>query len=294
MASSYASVSALVPIIFQAVLDYAKENFFMPNLVVNYNDQQGMQVRTFRTYPSSGTVWNSMVETVDMTAQDFNYTSLATITPKEVGYRIDALDQRLATDGKLGVDEMADIAREFTYKIFKQVEVDLLSNFSAFTLGTVWAGTTASTAGTLTWGNIYAARSLLEKNKIPGPYYAVVDNYHYHYLATAANIAGLTNAAPLNIRNDIQTNYLVTQVTNDMFLYTSPNIGTTTAAQYNMGVYSKPAIALDIRRGFRIEPQRDASFRLTELNATMWYGAGLIQPTWGALLRGTVLSAPNN
>ena len=107
-------------------------------------------------------------------------------------------------------------------------------------------------------------------------------------------VAALTSAAPLQIRNDIQTQYLVQQITNDMFLYTSPNIGTSSIAQYQMGVFSKAAMTLDFRRGFRIEPQRDASNRLTELNATMVYGHALIQPTYGVLIKGTVLTTVNN
>lgn len=294
MASSYASISTLIPYVFQGVLDYAKENFFMSNLVTVYTDRSGMEVRSFREYPSSGTITNSLTETVDMAAQDFNYTALGTVTPKEVGYRLDAYDQRVDTDGDQGVGFVVDASREIAYKIMKQPEVDLISQFSAFTLGTVWAGSTVSTAGTLNWGNLYAARATLVKNKIPGPYFAVVDPFHYHYLAAQANIVGIANAAPLQIRENIQTQYMVSQIDNDFYLYSSPNIGTTTAAQYNMGVFNRASLVLDIRRGFRIETQRDASARLTELNSTMIYGFGAIRPTWGVLLRGTVLTSVNN
>lgn len=294
MASSYTAVSALIPYIFQGVLDYAKESFFMANLVTVFNDRGGMEVRSFREYSSSGTITNSLSETVDMAAQDFNYVASGTVTPKEVGYRLDAYDQRVNTDGDMGVQFVADASAEIAYKIMKQPEVDLLAGFSAFTLGTVWAGSTAGTAGTLNWGNLYAARATLVKNKIPGPYFAVVDPFHYHYLASQANIVGIANAAPLSIRETIQSQYLVTQVDNDLFLYTSPNVGTTTAAQYNMGVFTRQSIVLDIRRGLRIEPQRDASARLTELNSTMVYGTGVIRPSFGVLLRGTVISTVNN
>jgi len=292
--ASYSGVSAQIPFVLQAVMDYAKETFFMPNLVTVHTDMMGMNPRAFSQFPSSGTVFNGLAEATDLTAQGFDYTALGTITPKEVAYRIDITDQRATTDGSLSIDALGAIAQEFAYKVMKQPEVDLISYFSSFTGGTIWAGSAANTAGTLNWGNLYAARATLEKAKIPGPYYCVVDNYHYHYLATAANVAGLTNAAPLNIRNDIQSNYLVTQVTNDMFLYTSPNCGTNSSTQIFMGVFARPSLHLDVRRGLRVAPQRDESARLLELNATMWYGSGIIRPTFGVTIKGTVISSVNN
>jgi len=293
MAMTYSSVSTLIPHIFQAALDYARETLFMPSLVANYTDQTGMNPRSFAEYPSSGTVWNSVAEATDIDAQGFNYTTLGTVTPKEVGYRIDLYDRRLMTDRGFNIEAAADVAREITYKILRQPEIDLIAHFSAFTGGTVWAGSAASTPGTLTWGNIMAARAMMEKNKIPGPYYAVVDPMHYHFLAKEANIAGLTNAAPLSIRDQFQAQYIVQQVQNDLFLFVSPNCGTAAANQY-MGLFTRATLVLDIRQGLRIEQERDASARRTELVSNMFYGTGAIRPTWGVQLRGTVIATVNN
>jgi hypothetical protein len=52
--------------------------------------------------------------------------------------------------------------------------------------------------------------------------------------------------------------------------------GTTAGAGYATGgFFTQDAIALDIRRGLRIEPERDASARATELNASAIYASGL-------------------
>lgn len=292
--ATLAGISSLIPHIYQAVFDYAKESLFMPNLVTVLTDEQGWQSRGFYEYSSSGTVWRSVAEATDVTAQTFNPSSLGTLSVGEVAYRIDLYDRRMSTDGNLGIDVMADIAREINYKVMKAPEVDLISQFSVFTAGTVWAGSAANTAGTLNWGNLYAARAILEKANIPGPYYAVIDQYQYHYLATAANIAGLSNAAPLQIRNDIQRNYLQQQIGNDFYLYVTPNLGTNSSAQQFAGVFTRPALVLDVRKGLNIELERDASKRLTELVSTMWYGYGAVRTGYGVTIRGTVLSAPNN
>jgi hypothetical protein len=48
------------------------------------------------------------------------------------------------------------------------------------------------------------------------------------------------------------------------------------------GVFAPQAIAFDVRRAYRVEPERDASLRAWELNATMVYAYGLgPRPTWG-------------
>ena len=47
-------------------------------------------------------------------------------------------------------------------------------------------------------------------------------------------------------------------------------------------VFAPQAIAFDVRRAYRLEPERDASLRAWELNATMVYAYGLGErPTWG-------------
>ena len=41
------------------------------------------------------------------------------------------------------------------------------------------------------------------------------------------------------------------------------------------------AIAYDLRRDVRLEPERDASKRAWELNLTMMYAHGVWRPLWG-------------
>lgn len=291
--ATYAGISALVPHIYNAVLDYAKEQLFMPSVVTVLTDQMGFNERRITEYSSAGTVHANVAEATDLPAQTFNPAAIGTLTPREVGYRIDLYDRRALTDAEYDIDTAADIARELAFKVMKQPEVDLMGHFSSFTGGTVWAGTTISTAGTLTWGNLMAARAIMEKNAIPGPYYAVVHPMHYHFLAREANIAGLANPAPLRLRDDIQQNYKVTQIGADMFLYTSPLLASA-ASQVIMGMFARPALALDVRKGLTIETQRDASARLTELVATLYYATGAIRRGWGVTIMGTVINSVNN
>jgi hypothetical protein len=74
----------------------------------------------------------------------------------------------------------------------------------------------------------------------------------------------------------------------NMDFFVDANIASGTAAIGAM--FSKEALALDIRQGFTINPQWDASFAgvgAWELNASMVYGYGVYRPTYGVKLIGT-------
>ncbi len=70
---------------------------------------------------------------------------------------------------------------------------------------------------------------------------------------------------------------------------TSPSVAaveTTAGANYALGgVFSRDALAVDLRRPMRIEPERDASQRWTELNATIVYASGKWRPERGVILK---------
>jgi hypothetical protein len=50
------------------------------------------------------------------------------------------------------------------------------------------------------------------------------------------------------------------------------------------GIFSPLALALDVRRAPRIEPERDASRRATELNLSSVYAHGVWRPKYGVQL----------
>lgn len=70
---------------------------------------------------------------------------------------------------------------------------------------------------------------------------------------------------------------------------TAPTVGvtvTTPGSNYALGaMFSRDALAVDLRRPLRLEPERDASQRWTELNATMVYAKGGWRPERGVILK---------
>ena len=96
----------------------------------------------------------------------------------------------------------------------------------------------------------------------------------------------VANAAPLRIRDEIQSRFYIGSV-GDMNIYVMGSDGIEIPAGgtiYN-GIFNRDAIALDVRRALAIEPERDASLRRTELNATMVYAAGVWRKNWGVAIK---------
>jgi hypothetical protein len=279
--TTYADIQSLLPDVYDAAMMYAQQNFFMPSLVTVYTDMTGMQARKGSKY-AAGTVVTGLGETDDLDThtQEFARSAAFTLTPGEIGTQFFITDQRIESDDS---EVLADLSQHIGYTVFKQVEDDLLGNFSTFTGGTI-----GTAGGTLSWGDVYDAVAILRATGVPAPYFAVLHEYHYRRLAQAANIAGLANPAPLDLRDGIQSNYLVQNIGGNAFLYTSgvPAAGTAVVG----AVFSRAALAYDVRRGLRIEPQRDASRRGVEVNATHIYAHGLRRSAWGVTLIGDASS----
>lgn len=267
--TTYALISSLLPDVYEAALMYAQESFVMPQLVTVYTDQTGMQARKFSEY-APGTVATGLGETDDLTTQALARSLLATLTPAEIGTQFIVTDRRLDSDD---VDILADLSQHIGYTIFRQIEEDLVGHFENFTGGSVGTG-----GAPLTWARIYAGRARLAAANVPPPYNLVLSEYQYYDLATAANLAGLSAAAPLRVRDEIQSRYYVASV-GDIDIYTTSAIAAGTTV-YG-GMFNRAALALDIRRAMRIELQRDASLRSTEVNATAIYAHGLRRDAWG-------------
>ncbi len=70
---------------------------------------------------------------------------------------------------------------------------------------------------------------------------------------------------------------------------TSPSVSIATTVQgrnyARAGMFNRDALAFDLRRGLRVEAERNASLRATELNATMVYAHGVWRATHGVIIK---------
>jgi len=255
--------------IYADALFVARDNNLMMPLVTGFS-AQGMAPRVNSQW---GTATISAISDYDdLSSQPFTPATLATLTPAEFGAQFLLTDQRVESD-PFGVQSQA--ARELGLAMAEKMEKDMLGTFSSLTGGTVGAAGTV-----ITWGHIAAMLTRLRGQKAPGPYVCVLHPYHYHNLAKAASIATGTQANSPDFQNAVQRQFYVGN-TYGVDFYVTANLTVDSNDDAYCAMFSREAIAWDIRRAPRIESERDASRRAWELNLSAIYAVGAWRPKFG-------------
>lgn len=272
--STYSDISTLVGNIYQVALLTARESDVMSNLVTNWSST-GSQPRIWSSY--SGGTFATITEATDMTAQAFSPSAAGTLTPATFG------QQAFLTDLLVDGDPMpvqSNYGRFIGGLAGEHVDANLVGLFSSLTGGTV-----GTAGGTLTWANIFRGQAYMRANKVFGRYAVVLRPEQWYYL-TSATSGVPTLMQNTSIAENIVGGFYQASFSNLDF-FTDANISSGTAC--TAGMFGQEAIALDMRRPLRIEPQRDASRGAGgyELNCTMQYAYGVYRPTYGVQLIGT-------
>ncbi len=273
-------ISSFINTIFEDALFVARDNNVMADLVTFFGDRQGDEPR--QNSENAEVTINAIGEADDLASQAFTPTALATLTPAEYGAQYLLTDRRVATD-PFSVQQ--DAAQELGMGMAEDIDTNLLGNFSSLTGGTVGAAGSA-----MQWGYITAAHTRLRAQNAPGPYACVLHPYQFHQLASAASVAGGSFQAG-QLMDDVQNTMYVGQAFGVNF-YLSSNISIDGSDDAYGALFSRPALALDMRRAPRMEPERDASRRATELNLTSVYAHGIWRPKFGIQII-TDASAPD-
>jgi len=272
MATGYSRVADLNSYfnnIYEDAVFAARESTLATRLVTVFTDGAGDQTRTLPQYAQ--VTYASVAETEDFSnPTQFSKSALATLTPGEVMAQIILTDRRIETDPD---NARADATQELGVAAAQKVDTDIFGNFSSLTCGT--AGASGST---MTWGYFFAAASILRGNNIPGPWYAVLHPYHWHDLGVAV-APGTTVTNSPGFQDEVLRRWYVGSVAGIDIFY-SNNVPTSSTDAYS-AIFNPRALAYDLRRDYRLEPERDASKRAWELNATMLYAHGVWRPTWG-------------
>jgi hypothetical protein len=237
----------------------------MSTLVTTFSDRTGDEDRSNARYPQFTAT--AVAEVDDYSnASRFDKTLLNTLTPGEIMTQSILTDRRVATDPQAA---RRDCSIELGAAIADKVEQDLLGNFSSLTAGTIGAAGT-----TITWEHFFAARTVLRGNKVPGPYICVLHEYQWHQLATAVAMTSTVTNIPAGMVNDVNRRFYIGTVA-DVDIFTTANISVDADDDAYGAMYNRDAIALDVRRAPRLEPERDASARAFELNFSMHYAHGV-------------------
>lgn len=273
--STYDGIKTLVANIYDLALLTAQEGNVIAPFVTVFNET-GSAPRVFGSY--SGGTFASVAEDADMSPQAFNASVSGTITPATYGQQFLLTTRRIRSDPN---NAQAEAGQYLGETAAAHIDTNLAGVFSSFTGGTV-----GTAGGTLTWTNILRAQAYMRTNKIFGRYTVILHPVQWFYL-TSGTTGVPTFIDNPDLKNSIIGGFYQASFSN-MDFFADANIASGTAAV--AGMFAKPAIALDMRQPFTINPQWDASYSGSgawELNASMEYGFGVYHPTYGVKLIGT-------
>lgn len=276
--TKYSDISSFIASIYERSVFVAREMNLMSNLVSNYS-AQGWMGRTFSTRPQISA--ETVADGVDYSnPTTFNKSLVGTLTPAEAIAQVILTDQDMETDPD---GAMQDAAFELGAAIAAKIDTDLTAIFSSFSTdkgpGTGQTNTIADLAS--------AVAVVRNRMKRAGPVNAVLHPYQWHDIWALLGQPAATYPAIQEIANQAMRDYYVSSLLT-LSIYTSSNVPVS-GTDATGGVFNQDSIALDTRRPYRLEPERDASLRGTELNATAGYAVGLgKRPTFGVKFMGDV------
>ena len=212
-------------------------------------------------------------EATDLTNTAVNPTS-ETITASEVGVMTTLTD--LARDSA-SRNVGADIGKLFGEAIAKKVDTDLATLLDSFT-------TTLDSGGgvELTADKLFQAQAILRSLNVPAPYYGVFSPKAVFNLKKTLTSAGYnTNANAISdIGNEALINGYVGRVAG-IDIFENANIAINANDDSAGGVFHPMSLGLALKEDFKVETQRDASLRGTEIVASICYGTGVIKNNYG-------------
>lgn len=266
-------ISAFVNTVFEDAVFVARDNSVMSGLVTLFGNKAGLAPRDLSRYGSI--TMNSIAETDDLTSQAFTPGTIAVLTPSEFGAQAFLTDSRIESD-PFGAQR--DASQELGLSMATNIEANLLSHFNEF-------GGTIGTSGSLcTWGYFLAMHAKLRTARAPLPYTFVCSPYQFYQMGKAAAVGSTVTNAPAMQDQLIRdaSFYQGRYYGVDVFVTSDIEAGST-ATDGHAGMFSRAALALDIRRAPRLEPQRDASRRGWEFNMSAIYAHGVWRKEWGCL-----------
>ena len=217
-------------------------------------------------------------EATDLSNTAVNPTS-ATITASEIGVMTTLTDLG-ANSASRNVG--ADIGKLFGEAIAKKVDTDLVNLLDDFASASDQGG-----AGTeLTADLLFKAQAILRTANVPAPYYGVFHPkalFNLKKTLTQAGYAG-TATAISDIGNEALRNGYIGRIAG-IDVFENANITIDAYDDSYGGVFHPASLGLAMKEEFKVESQRDASLRATELVASIVYGTGVIKDTYGVSVK---------
>jgi hypothetical protein len=258
-------LNSLFNTIFERAQFVAREANIMVGLVTNYTASGYMARKLSKRAQATAQTKQEGVDFANPTT--FGRTLLATLTPGVVMAQALLTDEDRATDPDSAVN---DCSKELGDAIATKFDVDLLSDFASFATDKgPGAGQTATLA------KAAAGVAVLRTNKAMAPFFAVWHPYHWHDIWVELGQPASQKALLGDIANQALKSYVVGEwigVTH----FTSSNIAVDGSDDAVSGIFNSDSLGFDAREAITVEPERDASRKAWELNASAGYAHGVI------------------
>lgn len=268
--STKSDLNGLFNTIYEDALFVARENTMMTSLVTVYNGT-GYADRKISQWASLSA--ETVTEGVDYAnAQKFDKTLLATLTPSEVMAQTILTDVMRETDPE---ETRRSAALELGNAIATKIDTDLCADFASLSVD---VGNGAGQAATLAKFGVAVSR--LRNAKVPSPLYAVLHPYHWYDIWVLLGQPSANQALLGDIANQALKDFYVGSFLN-LTWFTNANIAVDSNDDAVSAVFNPQALAFDSRKAPVLEPERDASARMWELNMVGGYAHGVRRPTFG-------------
>jgi N4-gp56 family major capsid protein len=246
----------------------AQESSLVRNLVTTYDisgdDGKAIQVPVYPEVSAAG-----LTEGTDMSSTAVSTTSV-TITAAEVGVQAVLTDLAARSSSR---DIAGDLGKVLGEGIAKKMDEDLIALFDGFSTSVGSAGTELITS------YIFSAAARLDNANAPGQKYMVIHPYQaYNLKANLTNTFANPNGGDL--QNEAMRNGYVGRIAG-VDIFESANITRDGSDDAKGAVFVPQAIGLAVKWDINIEPERDASIRGWELNATACYGVVELKDDYG-------------
>jgi len=268
------TLSELYTNITQEAIFTFQETSVMRPLVTLYPLMGSGKVAEVPVYPAISAA--AVNEATDLSNTAVNPTS-ATITASEIGVMTTLTDLGASSASR---NVGADIGKLFGEAIAKKVDTDLCGLFSSFTTNTGGAAGTELTADLL-----FKAQAQLRTLSVPAPYYGVFHPKALFNLKKTLTQAGYSGTATAisEIGNEALRNGYIGRIAG-IDVFENANLSIDGSDDSVGGVFHPASIGLAMKEDFKVETQRDASLRATEIVASIVYGKAVVKESFGAAI----------
>jgi hypothetical protein len=268
------TLSELYTNITQEAIFTFQETSVMRPLVTLYPLMGSGKTAEVPVYPAISAA--AVNEATDLTNTAVNPTS-ATITASEIGVMTTLTDLGASSASR---NVGADIGKLFGEAIAKKVDTDLCGLFSSFTTNTGGAAGTELTADLL-----FKAQAQLRTLSVPAPYYAVFHPKALFNLKKTLTQAGYSGTATAisELGNEALRNGYIGRIAG-IDVFENANLVIDGSDDSIGGVFHPQSIGLALKEEFKVESQRDASMRATEIVASIVYGKAVVKESFGVAI----------